>query len=293
MPMKKLLLLLTVLGMLVCFPGCAAQEPAPIAATTLPVYEFTARLCQDTPLGVTRLVTEQVSCLHDYTLKVTQVKAIQAAQTVVLSGAGLEDFMGDLLAQTDAIDAAQGIELLCPEPEAHDHGHEGHVHETDPHIWLSPANAAVMARNIAAALTRRYPAYAQSFQANLDTLLGDLDVLQAYGEETLTSLSCRELVTFHDGFSYFAQAFGLTVLEAVEEESGSEASARELIHLIELVRQHQLPAVFTEKSGSTAAAGVIARETGCQVFALDMAMAGDSYFDAMYHNIDTIKEALG
>ena len=35
------------------------------------------------------------------------------------------------------------------------------------------------------------------------------------------------------------------------------------------------------------------RETGCGVFSLDMAMAGDSYFDAMYHNIDTIKEALG
>ena len=45
--------------------------------------------------------------------------------------------------------------------------------------------------------------------------------------------------------------------------------------------------------GSASAAGIIARETGCQVFTLDMAMAGDSYFDAMYHNIDTIKEALG
>ena len=78
----------------------------------------------------------------------------------------------------------------------------------------------------------------------------------------------------------------------MEEESGSEASAKELIHLIEEVEHHQLPALFTEKSGSVSAAGIIARETGCRSFALDMSMAGDSYFDAMYHNIDTLKEAL-
>ena len=53
------------------------------------------------------------------------------------------------------------------------------------------------------------------------------------------------------------------------------------------------PYIFTERNGSTSAAGVISRETGVTVYSLDMAMAGDSYFDAMYRNIDTIKEALG
>ena len=122
---------------------------------------------------------------------------------------------------------------------------------------------------------------------------GELDALQQYGKDTLSELGCREIITFHDGFAYLAQAFDLTILDAVEEESGSEASARELIHLIEEVEHHDLPAIFTEKSGSVSAAGIIARETGCQSFALDMAMAGDSYFDAMYHNIDTLKEAMG
>ena len=79
----------------------------------------------------------------------------------------------------------------------------------------------------------------------------------------------------------------------MEEESGREASAKELIHLIEEVEHHNLPAIFTEKSGSVSAAGIIARETGCKSFTLDMAMAGKSYFEAMYHNINTIKEALG
>lgn len=291
--MKKLTILLTLM-LFLSLSGCGmSQEPAQVAATTLPVYEFTSRLCQGTPITVIRLVTEQVSCLHDYSLNVRQVKAAEAAKVIVISGAGLEEFLDDILLNADTIDASQGIELLCP-GEAHDHAHEHeeHHHEVDPHIWLSPANAKVMAQNIYAGLSREYPDYSQAFQTNLETLLSDLDALQTYGEETLANIKCRELITFHDGFSYFAEAFDLTILEAVEEESGSEASAQELIHLIEEVEHHGLPAIFTEKSGSTSAAEVIARETGCAVFPLDMAMAGDSYFEAMYHNIDTIKEAM-
>ena len=130
--------------------GCArTAPPAQIAATTLPVYDFTSRICADTPVTVTRLVTEQVSCLHDYSLNVRQVRAAEAAQVIVISGAGLEDFLGDLLEGENLVDASAGIPLICPEG-SHDHDHEedGHHHEQDPHIWLSPANARQMARNM-------------------------------------------------------------------------------------------------------------------------------------------------
>lgn len=290
------IILTAALAALLC--GCAPKaDYAPIAATTLPVWDFTSRLCQDTPLAVTRLVTEQVSCLHDYSLNVRQVKAAEAAQVVVISGAGLEDFLDDLLLDVPTIDASQGISLLHSgeghEEEEHHHEEDGHHHEEDPHIWLSPENAQVMAKNICEGLSRQYPDYEDTFRANLGKLLSQLEALQSYGEEQLSGLQCRELIPFHDGFSYFAQAFHLTILESVEEESGSEASAKDLIHLTELVRTHDLPAIFTEVSGSDSAARVIARETGCKVYALDMAMSGDSYFEAMYHNIDTIREALG
>ena len=290
------IILTAALAALLC--GCAPKaDYAPIAATTLPVWDFTSRLCQDTPLAVTRLVTEQVSCLHDYSLNVRQVKAAEAAQVVVISGAGLEDFLDDLLLDVPTIDASQGISLLHSdeghEEEEHHHEEDGHHHEEDPHIWLSPENAQVMAKNICEGLSRQYPDYEDTFRANLEDLLSQLEALQSYGEEQLSGLQCRELIPFHDGFSYFAQAFHLTILESVEEESGSEASAKDLIHLTELVRTHDLPAIFTEVSGSDSAARVIARETGCKIYALDMAMSGDSYFEAMYHNIDTIREALG
>ena len=151
----------------------------------------------------------------------------------------------------------------------------------------------VMAQNICDGLCARYPQHTDIFSRNLTGLLEQLSTLQTYGRQALANLNCREIITFHDGFAYFADAFGITILSAVEEESGSEASAKELIQLIELVREHRLPAIFTETNGSASAAAVIAAETGAKVYALDMVMSADSYFDAMYHNIDTIREALG
>ena len=292
--MKRLFALL---GILLLLSGCAAEAPtAQVAATTLPVYEFTSRLCQGTGITVTRLVTESVSCLHDYSLNVRQVKAVEGAQLVVTSGAGLEEFMEDLLTQKEAvIDASSGISLLeCEHDHEHEHDHDhGHHHEVDSHIWLSPENAMVMAENICSGLSGRYPEYAETFEGNLSSLLAELEALDTYGKEQLSSLSCRDLITFHDGFGYFAHAFDLHILEAVEEESGSEASAQELKHLITLVQENSLPAIFTETNGSVSAAETITRETGASSFPLDMAMGGSSYFEAMYRNIDTIKEALG
>ena len=149
-----------------------------------------------------------------------------------------------------------------------------------------------MAENICQGLSAQYPEYAADFEENLTELQAELEALHAYGEEKLADLSCREIITFHDGFNYLADCYDLHSLRAVEEESGSEASAAELIELIEEVEHHNLPAIFTETNGSVSAAGIIARETGAGSFALDMAMGGDSYFEAMYHNIDTLKEAL-
>lgn len=262
--------------------GCSRPPQPEIAATTLPVWQFTDTICAGTGLTVGRLVTESVSCLHDYTLTVNQMRSIEGARVVVLNGAGLEEFLEPALEHCGTLlDASQGLTLLPGEEEF------------DPHIWLSPANAMVMADNICQGLCGIYPQYADTFRANLEALLQELQTLSDYAAAQLADLSCRELITFHDGFAYFAQANDLTILAAMEEEAGSEAPASELKELITLTEQAQLPAIFTETNGSTSAAQVISSATGAALYTLDMAMAGDDYFDAMYRNIDTIKEALG
>ena len=287
--MKFVSILLILLFLL---PGCTPGPEANLAATTLPVYEFTSRLCEGTGLTVTRLVTENVSCLHDYTLQVRQMRAIAGADAVILSGAGMEDFLDDALKNANkTIDASAGVSLLHTGHHEHEHDHS-HDHAWDPHIWLSPENAGIMADNICKNLCQLYPAHADTFYSNLTGLLSDLDALQSYGEQQLAALSCRELITFHNGFAYLAESFDLRILRAMEEESGSEASAAALIELIQLVKRHDIPALFTEINGADAAASIVAAETGTELYLLDMAMAGESYFEAMYRNIDTLKEAL-
>ena len=293
--MKKYLMIFLILALLLC--GCGPRENADIAATTLPMWQFTCRITEGTGLTVTRLVTESVSCLHDYTLTVGQMKAIEEADVVILSGAGLEEFLDDVLKSAGkVIDSSAGIELLSG---AHHHDHEAeveaeahHEHEHDPHIWLSPAHAGAQARNICAGLSAEYPEYAAVFEKNLAALLTDLQTLENYGRQELAELSSREILTFHDGFAYLAHAFDIEIVEAIEEESGAEASAKELIHLIEEVRHHNIRAIFVETNGSGSAASIIAAETGAHLSTLSMAMSGDDYFAAMYANIDALKEAL-
>ena len=288
--MRKISLIL-ILALLVGLLGCSAPAETPqVMATTKPVYDFTSRICAGTGISVGLLINESVSCLHDYSLSVNQVRNAEAAQVMVISGAGLEEFMEDLLDECDTvIDSSVQIPMVDCTVEHPDHDHH---HEHDAHIWLAPENAKLMAQSICAGLCDAYPEHTERFQTNLAQLEKDLDDLQTYGEETLRSLRCRELVTFHDGFGYFAQAFDLTIAEALEEESGSEASAKELIYLIELIQTHGIPAVFTEVNGSVSAATTICAEIGISAYTLDMGMTGD-YFEIMRNNINAVKEALG
>ena len=107
------------------------------------------------------------------------------------------------------------------------------------------------------------------------------------------------LVTFHDGFHYFAQALGLPLLASIEEEEGSEASAMEINEITQLVKEHQLPVIFTEVNGSDATANAISRETGCQVAQLTMLMDGpeegdlSTYLEGVRSNVNTIVSFFG
>lgn len=297
--MKKLLAAACILGLLLsaCSSPAASQPEHDgnlrILATTYPVYLFTTAVTEGVDnVEVSLLVNQQTSCLHDYTLTVNDMKAIEGADVIIMNGAGLEDFMDDALSASDApvIDCSEGIDLL---PAA---GHEGHDHDTeyDPHIWMNEESAAVMMNNIVHGLGAldgdNLERYTENCADAIAQLPGD--------DPRMAELACPYLITFHNGFQYFALDNGLTLLKSIEEEEGSEASAAEIQEIIGLIESYHIPAIFTEVNGSDATAQAIARETGCAVYQLDMIMSGDGtgiqpYIDAMQKNLDTIVEALG
>ncbi len=303
------LLLSGLLFLTACGGGAAAgpapaeeDEPLRILATTYPVYLFTTAVTDGVEgVEVTRLIKEEISCLHDYTLTVNDMKAIEAADVIVMNGVGLEDFMEDALASSDApvIDCSEGVELLAAL------GHEGHDHDTeyDPHIWMDPERAGRMIENIGAGLSQADPDRAETYAAQAAEAAFQLQNWYSVKLDIIASdqpdlqLPHRALVTFHDGFQYFADAFQLDLLKAIEEEEGAEASAAEIKEIVGLIGEYDLPVIFTEKNGSDATAQAIARETGVAVAQLDMVMSGDgtgleAYSAAMDENIKTIINAL-
>ena len=314
---KKLLIGLTALALILS--GCAAPTGSSgegssafavsgedvrvrVVATTYPVYLLASAVTEGIQgVRVERLNTGETSCLHDYTLSVDDMKKIENADVIVLNGVGLEEFMEDALAASDAqvIDCSQNVPLLenlthhHEEGEDHDHDH-GHW---DPHIWMDPSNAQIMVKNIEAGMKSADAASAQEYEFNCLDALALLDAWDSNVRDMLTGVqAAREgfsipgLITFHDGFQYFCHAYDLPLLEAIEEEAGSEASAKEILEISQMVTDEAIPVIFTEVNGSDATANTIARETGCRVAQLTMMMDGpdaelSNYLDGLMENM--------
>ena len=312
--LKRLLPLALALVLTLTACGPAPQEASNnddfnLVATTYPVYLLAKEVTQGVEdITVTCMINQGIGCLHDYTLSIHDMKILDRADLLALNGAGLEDSMADAIAAAGCpqIDCSQGIELLeaCHE---HDHSHgeeeteeaDGHHHEHDNHIWMDPLRAGQMIQNLADGLAEADPANAEVYRANAQNAQDLLTQAQKEIAASLADLSCRELITFHDGFAYFADTFGLTILRSIEEESGSEASAHEVVEILEAIEHHALPAIFTEVNGSTATAELIQRECGIPIFTLDMMMSGptdnidgiQTYLDRLTQNAETMQEA--
>ena len=211
--------------------GCggppAEDDALHVLATTYPVYLFTTAVTEGAEgVEVDLLVNQPTSCLHDYTLTVTDMKAVQRADVIVMNGAGLEDFLDSALAASEAetVDCSAGLDLLPAQ------GHEGHHHDTlyDPHIWMDPSYAAQMVEAIVQGLSALDGGGADLFRLNGDLARQTLAGAAADWAGRLENRRGSSIITFHDGFQYFAAFLGLDIYKAIEEEEGATASAREL-----------------------------------------------------------------
>lgn len=313
--MKKRILGLF-LGLALALSSCASpvrsDEGLHILCTTYPLYLFTTAVTEGVGgVEVTLLINSQTSCLHDYTLTVADMKAIEGADVIVMNGLGLEDFMSGALAASHAnvIDCSQGIDPLPPlEHEGHEHHREvnrpegtgetglgRHKEEFDPHYWMDPHRAGQMVEYIADGLAALNADNGEAYRANAADVLTTLLQVDPCARDVV--FPPYPLITFHDGFQYFAAAEGFDLLRAIEEEDGSTVSAAEIRELSALIESEDIPAIFVEKNGSRVAAGVLSRETGCAVYELDMLMSGDGrgiqpYIDAMDANLKSVLTAF-
>lgn len=200
------------------------------------------------------------------------------------------------------------------EEHDHDHGghkkahkdehddHKGHDHgEFDPHAWQEVANAAIYARNIAAGLAKADPKNAAHYQEHLSSYIAKLSALDAEIKADMAKLpkENRTVVTSHDAFQYFGNAYGLTFLAPQGLSTESEASAQDVANLIRQIRKEKIKAVFVENLSDSRLIERIAEETGAKVggtlYPGALSAAGGpapTYLDMMRENARVIRRAL-
>jgi zinc transport system substrate-binding protein len=184
------------------------------------------------------------------------------------------------------VDTIAGIERIPIEAHADD-DHAGGA--PDPHVWLSPRLVKVQAQAIYEALARLAPEHAETFQANLDAFLGDIDALEAEIREALSGIKSHKFMVFHPSWGYFARDFGLEQIAI--EVGGQEPSAQELAALIEEARTEGIRVILAQPEFSTADAETIAREIGGEVL-LVSPLAAD-WMENLRQVARTFAEVLG
>ncbi len=272
--------------------SAAASDVFRVVASFYPVYLFALNVAGDVEgVSVASLTPPATGCLHDYQLQAEDMRAIADADALLVNGAGMESWLDKVKEQypgLPVVDCSFGVSLL---PSAHGNG------EANPHIWLDPLNAAAMALNMGRGLAGLLPEKAAELQANAEEYASALKRLDAEIHAGLAGLKRREIVTFHEAFPYFAQAYGISVLAVVSVEPEEALSPRMLSDLVLKVREAGNPPLFAEPQYRDAALRAVALETGAQVYELDPLVTGDgdprAYEKGMLRNMETLAAALG
>jgi len=165
----------------------------------------------------------------------------------------------------------------------------GEAAEPDPHAWLSPRNARIMAATIARALSAADPAGAADYRANLGALQDDLDRLDAGLAETLAPLKGKSFFVYHPAFGYFADAYGLR--QAPVEIEGKEPAARQLAALVRRAKAEGVRVIFVQPQFSARSARALADAVGAAVVPMDP-LAKD-YIANLAQMAEKIRAALG
>lgn len=298
--MKKLLTLFLVLCL--ALPAAAhGEESTHVVTSFYPIYLFARNLLDGIDgVELTNLAAPGAGCLHDYQLQTSDMKVLARASVFLINGAGMESYLTgvfEAFPELPVVDASVGVTLLedCSE---HDHDHE-ESHVYNAHIWLDAKNAILMVNNLADGLMTVLPAHAEAIAANQDAYTARLTALDAELTAALADLPSKDIITFHEAFPYFANAYGLHVAAVVNRDPDDALSPRALAELCKTVTDLGTPPLFTEPQYEDVAAQTIARETGAAIYALDPIVTGPEaeapltwYEDVMRQNLAVLLEAL-
>ena len=277
--------------------GAQGDRPIVVSTSTI-ITDWTERIAGDEVeiVGILKPGTDP----HIYEPVPADTRAMEEADLILYNGYNLEPGLIRLVqsAGADAQSLAVG-EVVSPLMLE---GQE--TPEPDPHVWGSAENAVLMVEAIRDALIELEPSLEDTVTANTEAYVQELRSLHDWIATQTATIpeNQRRLVTTHDAFQYYADAYGLEVTGTLIGISTEEQpSAQTVRQLVETIRQLQVPAIFAETTINPQLIATVAVEAGVDLAEEELysdsigapGSEGDSYVKMLAANTAVIVENLG
>jgi len=289
--------------LLAALPSTAkAQDKLPVVATFSILGDLVSNVGGDR-VAVKSLVGPNGDA-HVYSPSPADARTLADAKLIVTNGLGFEGWLTRLVKSSNSkarnVVASKDVKpRKLAGKHAHDHGHG--PSDGDPHAWQSVANAKTYVANIRDGLIAADPAGKAVYEANAAAYLDKLEALDREIRETIAKIppERRRIITTHDAFGYFSDAYGVEFVAPQGVSTESEASARDVARIITQIKKQKIPAVFLENISNPRLLKQIADETGAKVGGTlysdaltDEKGPAPTYIDLIRHNIRTLSAAL-
>jgi manganese/iron transport system substrate-binding protein len=210
--------------------------------------------------AVVESITKPGSEIHGYEPTPKDIVKAQGADLVLWNGMNLELWFEKFFENVKDVPGAVLTEGVTPMGIA-----EGpYKGKPNPHAWMSPANAVIYVENIRKALVKMDPANEVTYNKNAAAYTEKIKALDAPVREKLATIpeNQRWLVTSEGAFSYLCANYGLRPLYLWPINADAQGTPQQVRSVIDAVRAHKIPVVFSESTVSDKPIRQVAQETG-------------------------------
>jgi manganese/iron transport system substrate-binding protein len=296
-PVRLVLTALLAGVLLGCSNGGAPEDERFKVVTTFTIIADMARNVAGEAATV-ESITRPGAEIHDYQPTPGDIVRAQGADLVLWNGLNLERWFERFF--EDVEDVPQATVSAGVEPIGIGEG--PYSGRPNPHAWMSPENALIYVENIRKALVTHDPGNAETYNANAAAYAEKIRALDAPLRQRLAGIpeAQRWLVTSEGAFSYLARDYNLRELYLWPINADQQGTPQQVRHVIDLVREHEIPVVFSESTVSDKPARQVAQETGAAyggVLYVDSLSEADGpvpdFLTLLETTVDTIARGFG
>lgn len=251
--------IMAALGLLV-IPTTARATPLKAVTSFTVIQDIARNVAGD--VAIVESITKPGAEIHNYEPTPGDIVRAQAARVILWNGLNLESWFARFLTNlpnAEPVTVSEGVEPLG----IREGPYQG---KPNPHAWMSITNALIYVENIRKAFTRLDPANAATYDRNAAAYTQRIRAIDAPLRQRIAAIpdDKRWLVTSEGAFSYLARDYGMREAYLWPINAESQGTPRQVRDVIDLVRKHRIPVVFSESTVSDKPARQVARETGAR-----------------------------